>query len=103
MKILYPETKSHLRYRKIYAIINLSKEITKREENKMITNEERKKVATKLREKHCERQGTFEPQSLSMQALNTVEDLLDCLSCLPKRHDLLLDLADLIEPEPERG
>ena len=69
---------------------------------KMITNEERKKVATKLREKHCERQWTFEPQDMMMQAYNRLYDLLDCLSCLPKRCDLFLDLADLIEPESER-
>ena len=68
----------------------------------MITNEERKKVATKLREKHCERQWTFEPQDMMMQAYNRLYDLLDCLSCLPRRRDLFLDLADLIEPEPER-
>ena len=65
----------------------------------MITNEERKKVAAKLREKHCERQGTFEPQDMMMQAYNRLYDLLDCLNCLPKRRDLFLDLADLIEPE----
>ena len=61
-----------------------------------ITNEKRREVAARLREKHSERQGMFEPQSLSMQALNTVEDLLDCI---PVKRTLLLDLADLIEPE----
>jgi DNA-directed RNA polymerase subunit RPC12/RpoP len=62
----------------------------------MPTNEERREVAEKLREKHYERQGTFEPQSMEIQALNRLDDLLDCL---PKRRNLFLDLADLIEPE----
>lgn len=65
----------------------------------MPTNEERREIAARLREKHGERQGTFEPQSMSIQAMNRLDDLLDCL---PKRRDMLLDLADLIEPEPER-
>lgn len=65
----------------------------------MPSNEERREVVAKLREKHGERQGTFEPQSISIQAMNRLDDLLDCL---PKRRDMLLDLADLIEPEPER-
>lgn len=65
----------------------------------MPTNEERRNVAARLREMHGERQGTFEPQSMSIQATNRLDDLLDCL---PKRRDMFLDLADLIEPEPER-
>ena len=65
----------------------------------MVTNEERKQVAARLREKHYERQGTFEPQSMGIQALNRLEDLLDCLQV---RRTLFLDLADFIEPEPER-
>ena len=66
----------------------------------MITNGERYKVAAKLREKHRERQCTFEPQSVEMQAINRLNDLLDCL---PKRNGMFLDLADLIEPEPVNG
>lgn len=62
----------------------------------MPSNDERREVAARLREKHCERQGTFEPQSISIQAMNRLDDLLDCL---PKRRDMFLDLADLIEPE----
>lgn len=65
----------------------------------MPTNEERREVAARLRKKYFERQGTFEPQSISIQAMNRLDDLLDCL---PKRRDMFLDLADLIEPEPER-
>lgn len=65
----------------------------------MPTNEERREVAARLRKKHGERQVTFEPQSISIQAMNRMDDLLDCL---PKRRDMFLDLADLIEPEPER-
>lgn len=64
-----------------------------------ISNDERRQVAARLREKHGERQGTFEPQSMSIQAMNRLDDLLECL---PKRRDMFLDLADLIEPEPER-
>lgn len=64
----------------------------------MPTNDERREVAARLRKKHSERHGTFEPQSISIQAMNRMDDLLDCL---PKRRDMLLDLADLIEPEPE--
>ena len=62
----------------------------------MPTNDERREVAERLREKHSERQGTFEPQSMSIQAMNRLDDLLECL---PKRRDMFLDLADLIEPE----
>lgn len=65
----------------------------------MPTTDERREVAARLRKKHGERQGTFEPQSMSIQAMNRLDDLLDCL---PKRRDMFLDLADLIEPEPER-
>lgn len=65
----------------------------------MPTKDERRQVAARLREKHGERQGTFEPQSMSIQAMNRMDDLLDCL---PKRRDMFLDLADLIEPLPER-
>lgn len=65
----------------------------------MPTKEERREVAARLREKHGERQGTLEPRSMYIQAMNRLDDLLDCL---PKRRDMLLDLADLIEPEPER-
>ena len=64
-----------------------------------ITNDERREVAARLRKKHGERQGTFEPQGMEMQACSRLEDLLECL---PKRRDMFLDLADLIEPEPER-
>lgn len=62
----------------------------------MSINEERRIIAARLREKHDERQGTFEPQSMSIQAMNRMDDLLECL---PKRRDMFLDLADLIEPE----
>ena len=62
----------------------------------MATNEERREVAARLRKKHGERQGTFEPQGMEMQACNRLEDLLECL---PKRRDMFLDLADLIEPD----
>lgn len=65
----------------------------------MPTNDERREVAAKLREKHNERVGTLEPQSIYIQAMNRLDDILDCL---PKRRDVLLDLADLIEPELER-
>ena len=63
----------------------------------MTTREERYAIAAKLREKHYQQQGMFVPQSIDMQAVNTVEALLDCI---PVKRTLLLDLADLIEPEP---
>lgn len=62
----------------------------------MPSNEERREVAARLRKKHGERQWTFEPQSISIQAMNRMDDLLDCL---PERRDMFLVLADLIEPE----
>ena len=58
-----------------------------------------RRVAARLRKKYGERHGTFEPQCIEIQASNRMDDLLDCL---PKRRDMLLDLADFIEPEPER-
>lgn len=65
----------------------------------MPSNEERREIAAKWRKKYSERHGMFEPQSVSIQAMNRLDDLLDCL---PRRHDMFLDLADLIEPEPKR-
>lgn len=65
----------------------------------MPTNDERREIAARLREKYGEQFGMFVPQAMEMQACNMLENLLDCL---PKRRDMFLDLADLIEPEPER-
>lgn len=67
----------------------------------MPTNEERREVARKLREKHVERNtpGYLEVQDLNFQALNYLKDLE---SCLPDGDSAFTILADLIEPEPER-
>ena len=64
-----------------------------------ITNDERREVAARLRKKHFERQGTFEPQCIEVQERNRMHDLLECL---PERRNMFLVLADLIEPELER-
>lgn len=67
----------------------------------MPTNEERREVARKLREKQSERNrpDVFVPQSMGVMAEILYEDLI---SCVPNRGNIFLALADLIEPEPER-
>lgn len=67
----------------------------------MPTNEERREVARKLREKQSERNrpDVFMPQSMGVMAEILYEDLI---SCVPNRGNIFLALADLIEPEPER-
>lgn len=67
----------------------------------MPTNEERREVARRLREKYIERNtpGYFEVQDLNFQALNYLKDLE---ACVPDGDSLFTVLADLIEPEPER-
>lgn len=64
----------------------------------MVTNEERREVARKLREKHIERNtpGYFEVQDLNFQALNYLKDLE---ACVPDGNSLFTVLADLIEPD----
>lgn len=64
----------------------------------MTTNEERKEVARKLREKYHEREaaGWVEVKDLGIQALNYLKDLE---SCLPDGDSFFTVLADLIEPE----
>lgn len=66
----------------------------------MVTNEVRREVARKLREKQIERNtpGYFEVQDLNFQALNYLKDLE---ACVPDGDSLFTVLADLIEPEPE--
>lgn len=67
----------------------------------MISNEERREVARRLREKHEERTrpGMFEPQDMGMQAWTYLKDLE---SCLPDGDSAFIVLADLIEPGAER-
>lgn len=67
----------------------------------MTTNEERREVARKLREKQSERNrpDVFVPQSMGVMAEILYEDLI---SCVPNRGNIFLALADLIDPEPER-
>ena len=64
----------------------------------MPTNEERREVARKLREKYIERNtpGYFEVQDLNFQALNYLKDLE---ACVPDGDSLFTVLADLIEPD----
>lgn len=64
------------------------------------TDEERKEVAKKLRDKHKERNKPlfFEPQDMGIQAFNYLKDLQ---SCLPDADSTFIVIADLIEPEPE--
>lgn len=66
----------------------------------MPTDEERKEVARKLREKYHERKsaGWIEVQDLGIQALNYLKDLE---SCLPDGDSAFTVLADLIDPEQE--
>lgn len=61
----------------------------------MPTNEERREVARKLREKYIERNtpGYFEVQDLNFQALNYLKDLE---SCLPDGDSAFTVLADLM-------
>ena len=63
----------------------------------MISNEERREAARKLREKHEERTrpGMFEPQDMGMQVWTYLKDLE---SCLPDGDSAFIVLADLIEP-----
>ena len=67
----------------------------------MPTNEERREVARKLREKNIERNthGYFEVQDLNFQAYNYLKDLE---ACVPDGDSLFTILADLIDPEQER-
>lgn len=66
----------------------------------MPTNEERREVARKLREKYHERnsEGWLEAQDVGLQWYNYLKDLE---SCLPDGESMFTVLADLIEPEPE--
>lgn len=63
----------------------------------MPTNEERREVAARLREKYRERKsaGWLEAQDLGIQALNYLKDLE---SCLPDGESLFTVLEGLIEP-----
>lgn len=66
-----------------------------------ISNDERREVAAKLRDKHRERTmpGMFEPQDVNMQLHTYIKDLE---SCLPDGDSMFTVLADLIEPEHEK-
>ena len=63
----------------------------------MITNDERREVAARLRDKYRERMepGQFMPQDLGLQALDYLEDLE---SCLPEGDSAFTVIADLIDP-----
>lgn len=65
----------------------------------MVTNDERREVAARLREKHreCTSPLLMEPQDVDMQALGYLRDLE---SCVPDGESLFTVLADLIEPSP---
>lgn len=67
----------------------------------MVTDEERREVAKRLRDKNRERNqpGMFEPQDMGMMAYNC---LLDLQSCLPGEGTFFEVLADLIEPSCDR-
>lgn len=66
-----------------------------------ISNEERRQVAARLREKHKERSkpDVWYPQMIGSYEIAAIADLRDCL---PYGDDIFHILADLIEPEPER-
>lgn len=68
----------------------------------MPTDDERRRVAAALREKHRERTrpGQFEPQDVNLQAWCYLKDLE---SCVPDGDSLFTVLADLIEPEKVTG
>ena len=64
----------------------------------MPTNDERRDVARKLREAYAKMMspGLFEPQGMSIQAMNYLRDIE---RCVPDGDSLLLVLADLIDPD----
>lgn len=66
----------------------------------MISNEERREVAARLRAKYRERAqpGFFEPQDMMLYHCNYLKDLE---SCLPDGESMFTLLADLIESGPE--
>ena len=65
---------------------------------KMPTNDERRDVARKLREAYAKMMspGLFEPQGMSIQAMNYLRDIE---RCVPDGDSLMLVLADLIDPD----
>mgnify|MGYP000980882623 CR=1 FL=1 len=62
----------------------------------MPTDEERRDVARKLREKHLERTHRFEGQCVEDQRVQFLRDLNDCL---PDGESAFIVLADLIDSE----
>lgn len=68
----------------------------------MPTDEERREVARKLREKYKERMlpGFFEGQDMGIQSCTYLEDLE---ACLPDGESAFTVLADLIEPATRGG
>ena len=64
----------------------------------MPTNDERRDVARKLREAYAKMMspGLFEPQGMSIQAMNYLRDIE---RCVPDGDSLMLVLADLIDPD----
>lgn len=66
------------------------------------TDDERRAVAARLREKHRERTSPLlmEPQDVDMQAFGYLRDLA---SCVPDGKSLFAVLADLVEPSCDRG
>lgn len=67
----------------------------------MPTDDERREVARRLRDKHRERAkpNMFEPQDAGMQLWSYLKDLEDCL---PDGDSAFIVLADLIEPSYDR-
>lgn len=67
----------------------------------MPTNDERREVAARLREKYREKYcpGVWQVQSVNDQIWMYLKDLE---ACLPDGYSAFNVLADLIEPEPER-
>ena len=64
----------------------------------MPTNDEKRDVARKLREAYARMMspGLFEPQGMSIQAMNYLRDIE---RCVPDGDSLMLVLADLIDPD----
>lgn len=62
----------------------------------MPTDDERREVARRLREKHAQRAFDFMGQCMGLQLESLAQDIIDCIQ--PER-STLLTLADLIDPD----